>query len=279
MGSPLALDNAVGLCPGDHASWAYEDLPGLRAACAIYLGDGPPRGERLVYVGDRQHGHLVDDLAGLVNRDAMLDSGQLEVHTVDELYRSDGQFRAHVQVEAFRRRAEQSVDDGYTGLRILGDITELIVDESLTQQLIEYEVAVDAMFACCPALALCAFDRERVGSKWRLVTALHRVQHLERHQPAFAVTVSAGVVHLVGEVDTSSAGDLARLLDAIGDSTQGELTLDLGDLEFIDIAATRVLALLQRRLGARGRHLHFAGVGPSAVNTLRAFALNGDMAP
>src|SRR6476620_487196 len=160
VGKPLALDNAVGLCPGDHASWAYEDLPGLRAACTTYLGDGLLRGERLVYVGDRQHGHLVDDLAGLANRDAMLDSGQLEVHTVDELYRGDGQFRAHVQVEAFRRRAEQAVDDGYTGLRILGDITELIVDESLTQQLIEYEVAVDAMFASRPALALCAFDRE-----------------------------------------------------------------------------------------------------------------------
>ena len=277
MGSPLALDNAVGLCPGDHASWAYEDLPGLRAACAIYFGEGLLRGERLVYVGDRQHGHLVDDLAGLVNRDAMLDSGQLEVHTVDELYRSDGQFRAHVQVEAFRRRAEQSVDDGYAGLRILGDITELIVDESLTQQLIEYEVAVDAMFASRSALALCAFDRERVGSKWRVVTALHRVQHLERHQPAFAVTVSAGVVRLVGEVDPAQPATWRGCSMRSRTPRGASSTLDLKELEFIDVAATRVLALLQRRLGARGRHLHFTGVGPSAC-PCAAFALQRGLA-
>lgn len=276
VGSPRTLAAAVGLGPGDHGSWAYDDLPGLRSALVEYFREGVARGEQLLYIGNGGRDALLDDLAGLPERDALLVRGQLDVHASEELYLG-GSFSPHLQVEVFHRRAEAAVQAGFPGLRVLGDITTLVADEALTQHLIEYELAVDTMYAASPALALCAFDRRRVGARWRLVTVLHRLQHLAGHEPTFAVTVSPGVVHLVGEVDTSCAADLSRVLDAIDVSTQGELVIDLLDLEFIDIAATRVLALFQRRLIARGRAIHFAGVGPAAVNTLRAFALNGEL--
>lgn len=296
MGGVRALDTVVGLGPGEHGSWGYSGRSALRSVCAVYLAEGMRLGEQLLYVGADGQGSLLDDLADLPGRDELLAGGQLLVRCFDDLETTGPAATAGVSarppvgtvgppggprlpVEALRRLADNAVSTGFGGLRLAADLTSLTSETGLTPRLIALELAVDALYATQHATALCLFDLERVGVRARVVAALHRAQHLGGREPTFALVLSPGVVHLVGEIDTTTAGDLARVLGAYRDATSGPLVVDLLELEFIDVAATRVLALFERSMSAEGRPVTFAGVGPAAVNTLRAFALNGEVSP
>lgn len=274
MSTLRTLERAVDLAPGDHASWAYDDLYGLRAACVDTFDEGASRGEQLVYIGYRPLGELVEDLAGLESRDALLGSGQLEVHTVDGVSLDSAGLDTSARVETWRSRAEAAVASGYTGLRVVGDITEEIADAAHRRGLIECELAVDGMYAAAPAMALCVFDRRRAGSRWQEISSLHRIQHIAGQDPAFALTMSAGVVRLAGEVDTASADALSSLLKAVVGSTSGMLEVNLDDLAFIDVAASRVLARTHHTMQAQGRELFLTGVGRAAALPLGHFDLH-----
>ena len=273
MSAPRTLSRAVDLAPGDHVSWAYDDLSSLRAACADTFAEGASRGEQLVYLGHRTLGHLVDDLAGLEGRDALLKSGQLTVHALEYSSPDNAALDAGAQVASWRSRAEAAVQSGYSGLRVVGDITEEVADPACLGDLLECELAVDAMYAAAPALALCVFDRTRTGSRWREVSSLHRIQHIPDADASFALTVSNGVVRLIGELDLSSVDEFARLLGAVAESTSGPLEVDLAGLDFIDVAASRVLARVRTAMRGAGRELLVTGATHAAALPLREFRL------
>ena len=273
MSAPRTLSRAVDLAPGDHVSWAYDDLSSLRAACVDTFAEGVSRGEQLVYLGHRTLGHLVDDLAGLEGRDALLRSGQLTVHAFEGTSPDRSGLDAGAQVASWRSRAEAAVQSGYSGLRVVGDITEEVADPARLGDLLECELAVDAMYAAAPALALCVFDRTRTGSRWREVSSVHRIQHIPGAEASFALTISHGVVRLIGEVDLALVDEFARLLGAVAESTTGPLEVDLAGLDFIDVAASRVLARARTAMRDAGREMLVTGAKPAAALPLREFRL------
>ncbi|HEY7718801.1 MAG TPA: STAS domain-containing protein [Pedococcus sp.] len=294
MSGVRGLDTAVGLGRGEHGCWVYDGAEGVRPLLAAYLAEGMRLRERLLYVGAGPREVLVDELTDLPGRDALLREGVLGVCCFAELEvpvpTVDG-VRAEppagtlpvvgprLPAEAFRRFATDAVAAGHVGLRLALDVTTLLAEGAITPRLVDAELAVATAFSVDHATALCLVDRSRAGSGARVTARLHRIQHLEGVEPTFALVPTPGVVHLVGEVDTTTADDLGRALAAYADATTGPLALDLLDLDFIDVAATRALALFERRMAAVGRSVSFAGVGPAAATTLRAFALNGEGQP
>lgn len=270
------LDRAVGLGPGDHASWAYDDVSELKTACVDYFTDGLDRRERLMYVGGRAQDSLVDDLAGLAGRDALIDDGRLTVVSLQgHLDTADG-LDAAAQVEARRQLATAVVREGYAGLRVVGDITDFLVRPGLLDHLVEFELAADQMMETTPVTALCAVDRRRAGLRWRHASALHRIQHSPDRHPTFSLGGSGSALRLAGEIDISSISDLDQVLDHLAVATTGPLTFDLSDLSFIDVAGTRRLAAFQRSMASAGRAVLFRRLCPAAQRTFRAFALVED---
>ena len=270
------LDRAVGLGPGDHASWAYDDVSDLKAACVDYFTEGLVRHERLMYVGGREQDALVDDLAALPGRDPLIDDGSLTVVSLQgHLDMAEG-LDAGAQVEARRQLATAVLREGYAGLRVVGDITEFVVRPGLLDHLVEFELAADTMMATAPVTALCALDRRRVGPRWRHVSALHRIQHAPDRHPTFSLGGSGSALRLVGEIDISSVADLDQVLDHLALATTGALTFDLSGLSFIDVAGTRRLAAFQRSMADAGRAVLFRRLTPAAQRTFRAFAMTED---
>jgi len=269
------LERAIDLAPGDHVSWAYDDVAGLRQACADTFTEGAARGEQLVYIGDRGHEELRDDLAGVDGRDALIENGRLRIHSIAELYHATGRFEPQAQVETFRVEAQRAVRDGYTGLRVVGDVTDVVADPDLHADFVAYELALEAMYAVTPVVGICAVDRTRAGERWREISALHRVQHIAGHEPTFALTCSSGVVRLFGELDASSVVELQRLLDAVLASTSGVLEVNLDGLDFIDVGASRVLAGAHQVMGCAQRELLLTGVRRRTAAPLAAFNLSG----
>ena len=268
-----SLDRALGLGPGDHAGWAYDDVSELKAACVDYFTDGLDRRERLVYVGGRPRDALVDDLSGLAGRDALLDDGRLSVVTMKDHLDGGGAVDAGMQLHARRQMARDAVAAGYSGLRVVGDITEIVVRPQLIDSLVEFELAMHNALSAARITTMCAYDRRRAGERWRQVSALHEIQHAPGGHPTFILGRSGSALTLAGEVDISSVTDLEVLLDHLARTTSGALTFELPELTFIDVAATRRLARFQRTMAAAGRAVFFRELTPAARRTFRAFAL------
>ncbi|HSE54516.1 MAG TPA: MEDS domain-containing protein [Nocardioidaceae bacterium] len=273
MGGLKVLERAQGLGSGDHASWAYATPAAFHEAVTDYLADGAERGERLVYVGSARTGELADHLAGMPERDRLLDDGRLTLYPLEALYTVDEPLDPHVQVGVFHGEAAQALADGFAGLRVAGDITELAQDPALLPQLLEYELAVDAMLLANTAVGLCGFDVSRVGARWTQISALHVLQHTEVSEPMFAVNLHSDAVEVIGEVDISNTSDLEQILHAVSSVTDGPLVVRLPDLEFIDVAGTRVLARFQQGMSAAGRSVDFEDLSHAAHRTLRLFGL------
>jgi anti-anti-sigma factor len=273
MASLRALDRADELAPGDHASWMYDERSDLRATCTDFLAEGIRQGERLMYVGSGTLDLLLDDLAGLPDRHRLIDAGQLSVHTAREMY-GFGAVEPHDQVEKMLQHSRDAAAEGYTGLRILGDVSDFAVEPALMQAVLEYEAAIDVAPATTLTTAICALDRSRTHDSWRLFSALHRQQYAPGWCPGFAIQAGDGVIRLAGDVDLSCSADLQEVLMRLGATAHRELVIDLHELAFIDVAGTRALAAFREAMAQSGRSVRFTGLGPAARRTFPIFELS-----
>ena len=81
------------------------------------------------------------------------------------------------------------------------------------------------------------------------------------------IIASGGTLHLVGDFDVRSTG---AVRDAIYDrfAEQGDVVVDLSEVEAVDVTALRVLAVATRHASRRGDHLRLRGCGPSVRRML-----------
>jgi anti-anti-sigma factor len=267
-----ALARAAQLSPGDHASWVYDAPEQLRTVATEYFAVGAARGERLVYVGGGDVERLVDHLSGLAGRDRLLTDGQLSVHEVSSFYGGPS-LDPRGQVTAMLQLARAAAEEGWAGLRILGDTSDYAADPDRADALLEYEASVGVVPATTRTTAMCVFDRNRTQATWRALSALHGLQHAPGWTPTFTLQVVDGTVVLAGEIDIGCVHELRRLLRQLGSSTSGTLVLDLGEVGFIDVAGTRVLATFAQLLAATGRTLRFRNLSDAARRTFPVFSL------
>lgn len=68
------------------------------------------------------------------------------------------------------------------------------------------------------------------------------------------------VVEVGGELDLASSPDLERVLDETLRTGHGLVVVEMGDLQFIDMAGLRVLLSAQQRAEERGVRLVLANV-------------------
>lgn len=84
----------------------------------------------------------------------------------------------------------------------------------------------------------------------------------------------AGVrLTVTGEIDSSSAPELRRVLDALLDEAPEELVVDLTGVTFLDSAGLSSLAVAHRRAGAGGVRLRVLASGRAVVRPLKITGL------
>jgi anti-sigma B factor antagonist len=83
------------------------------------------------------------------------------------------------------------------------------------------------------------------------------------------------VVHLAGELDLASAPVLERVVAELVDAGRGDITVDCGELSFIDSQGLNLLADLERDQVIRGTTLALARVDASPRRAFLAAGLAG----
>ena len=225
-----------------HLCWVYEHDADFDAAAREFLAGGLERGERLLCVGERVIESLttmtppLPDLAGLIAR------GAVETLPLDEVYAAGGPFDPARQLAYYDAATRRAREEGYRGLRVLAEISDLAADDGQRAQLVRWEQLADEYAVHGAGFsAMCAYradlDREALGD----VTAIHPLVHGSGEVSSFRLFADRDRLVLAGSVDTFSTDRLARVLDAAPVAADG-VVLDLAGLEFLDIAGCRTLA-------------------------------------
>ncbi|HEX8745454.1 MAG TPA: MEDS domain-containing protein [Thermoleophilaceae bacterium] len=255
------VHTAAGLGLQGHACWLYADEQELRDAALAFLEDGVELGQRLMYLGPGSVEKLRRDLDGLTALDHLLATGGLRIMPLENVYEVGAAVDPLAQLAVYSAATSAALADGYTGLRVVGDGTPLVLDAELWRAHTHWETVADRFMARHPMAALCCYDRRALPDE-----ILHDLGcvHRSSNAPAVPFRLFAGRegMGIGGEVDAFSADGLLRLLDS-ATPPDGDLVLELDELDFIDHRGVLAIADHARELARGGRRVHLRGAPPS----------------
>jgi len=150
---------------GDHVCCLYETEEERRAVVTPFLRQGLERGEKVLYIVDT---HTAEDILNHLRDDGLdaeplLARGQLAILTHDEAYMREGLFDPDDMIALLRAETDQALVEGYSALRITGEMSWTLRGLLGSERLIEYETRVNELFRGGSCLAICQYDRRAFG--------------------------------------------------------------------------------------------------------------------
>jgi hypothetical protein len=212
--------------PHDHIGWVFEGRSEFAALAAPYLTEGAALGERLMYVAEEPRPEDTAQLATIVGPD------QLRITSIAETYGPSGIVDPLRQLATFIDELDAAKAAGYTGLRVAADNTSLIRDEKQMKAWIQWEVTADHTIADEQFTALCAFNKEKVGSiQLNQIASVHPLSSASGPVPQYRLFSDGQAMHIEGRVDSYAITQLWLALE----------TLPVRADVVVDLATTRLM--------------------------------------
>ncbi len=256
------VDEVPGAGAADHLCWVYEDDATFDAAAREFLAGGLARGERLLCVGER----VLESLQSLSPEHDVADltaRGTVETLTLADVYGAAEPLRPEEQLAYYEAATRRAKDDGYVGLRVLAEVSELAADPARREDLVRWEHTADAYAASGSGFsAMCAYRADLARDTLADVASVHPLVGAPQEVSSFRLFVEGERIVLAGSVDGCSGDRLARVLPP-AEALDGGAVLDLTALEFVDVAGCRVLA--RWAAGLRERSVVLEITGSSAL--------------
>ena len=236
----------------DHLCWVYDDPAAFADVARRYLDEGLARGERLLWVGE-------DDGAVLGDLDRLRADGRLQVLGTGVAYERAGAFTPEQQFAFYDAATREALSAGYTGLRVIAEVSALAADPERRGELVRWEHMADEFIdSGAGMVALCAYRRELGPEALTDVTTVHPLVHAPAGSPPFRIWFDRGTVTIGGSLDTFAADRLERIL--AGTPVGGPVVaVDLTEVDFVDVGGCRTLARWARRLQDHGARLEVIG--------------------
>jgi len=242
VGGPWVVQAATGRSAGDHVCWPFRDRGELAAVARAFVTEGLGRDERVAYVGQGRPRELRHDLVGLADLQDCLDRGQLQVTDIAAMPASDPAADPVDELTDLAAMTQDSLDAGYTGLRIVANGTLRVLNPRRRDRIVHYEHPIDRFCLDHAYTRLCAFDTTTLGAD--VLAELGCVHTLTYGELSpFQLCAARGVdAALVGSVDAFCIAQLLQALRRIGvPPPGGQAVLDATELEFVDVRALRDL--------------------------------------
>lgn len=246
------IDSGSHLGADGHACWIFDQRQEFVDAALEYLTDGLRAEQRIVYVGSEPVEEQRELLAPLGDVERMIGEGTLQLFELANLYKAGEPVDPHTQVAVYLAATDAALADGYTGLRVAAQATDLALDPHTREAHVRWESIADRYVATHPLSAFCGYQRgvlpERVLSD---LAAVHPASNEGHPAVPFHLFSDSGNTVLTGEIDFFSAPDLDRLLELTCEGGE-QVSLDLGTLDFIDHHGLARLAAHTQRLATQG---------------------------
>jgi MEDS: MEthanogen/methylotroph, DcmR Sensory domain len=152
----------VAITPGDHVCAFYRGREQRDEVLLPFLHDGILAGDKCICVlDDPDVEQVAKPLSLVVDLDAPLRTGQVDLLTTDEAYLPDGTFGMDRMLEFWDKRIGHAVDQGgYPFVRAVGEMTWALRGLPGSQDLTRYEARLNRLLPRCQVI-LCLYDLER----------------------------------------------------------------------------------------------------------------------
>jgi anti-anti-sigma regulatory factor len=270
---------ALAIHPGEHACARLPSQEDRDRLAAAFIRDGLARGNKIVYLIDREDGDssITELISAVEEAGPALERGQFVVREVANGQTPDGgEFDARAQVERLREAHRTALAEGYAGMSFTGDGTWALASLGPDGHgLPEYELELNEVFEDDTVICLCQYDHAQFDAG--TLTAVAE-SHAVDVSPELAMISrsgylaaawlrTSGSLRLAGELDFGCADSLVQLLAAY---YHGDLQMDLGDLHYVDVTGLRALR------GRPGQSLTITSASPEVRRLVDLLAWDTD---
>ncbi|MHC4131225.1 MAG: MEDS domain-containing protein [Planctomycetota bacterium] len=151
------------LKPGDHLCCIYETEQQHRALITPFIRKGLHRNEKVIYIVDARS---AEDILDYLRENGLeiekyLRTGQLMILSAAESYMREKVFDPDGMISLLKAETEKALQEGYSALRITGEMTWAMRGLPGSERLIEYETKLNRFFSANKCLAICQYDKRR----------------------------------------------------------------------------------------------------------------------
>jgi ABC-type transporter Mla MlaB component len=246
------INSGNGLGTDGHACWGFDQPQEFVDATLEFFDDGLRANQRLVYLSGEPVAEQRERLDPLGDVATMLDGGALHLLELKDLYALGEPVDPVAQVALFTAATESARADGYSGVRLATQSTEMVAEPCTWDAHLRLESRADQLATTFGFSALCGYKRDALPTDvLGDLAALHPTANTIAEIAPFHLFGEAGRLVLSGEIDRFSTDALLRALDYA--HLPGVPTaLDLAPLRFVDHYGLEALAAHARRLAADG---------------------------
>jgi len=138
----------------------YSDDMERRKMISKYLESGIVTGEKVAYFADIMTPQEVQDW--LANMEIELHQGdkaqQFNVTIAEDTYCPKGKFVPNEMLDTLRSFYRQTIDEGYPGCRVSGEMSWALKGIPGSDRLMEYEALVNDVLVTHPVTSICQYD-------------------------------------------------------------------------------------------------------------------------
>jgi anti-anti-sigma factor len=236
---------------GDHVCWTFDRDDDRLTGMAEVVEAGVRRNEKVLYLTESLLPTAL--LAGLEARGGEAGGasgrGQLVIDNARDTYLVGGRFDPDATIDALDRHITRALDEGWAGLRVIGDMAWASRADVREDHLTRFEAAANRLFTRRRAMAVCQYDQRLFSAaKLRQASAAHpgstAVESGVVWAPLLRMERTPAGLRVAGEADMSNRGALSAVLDAlVEEHRDGErpAVVDLSGLTFADAASVGLL--------------------------------------
>jgi anti-anti-sigma factor len=216
--------------PREHACLLYDTDEERLATLTVLAYEGRAEGERLLFLGE------ADDVLRRLDADG-IDPDAFRALTIEEAYLAGGSFDPEATLALLHEEVRAARVAGYSGLRIVGEMSWVRSGLPGSDRVVEYERRVDGSQTILAATAVHPRVIQGANPRPKEPPRELRVEEVGSR------------LRLRGVVDISNVNQLARKIERAVDRGE-DLEIDMSGLSFIDVTGLWVLydAALRLRL-------------------------------
>jgi two-component system cell cycle sensor histidine kinase/response regulator CckA len=148
---------------GDHLCSICKTEEENRALLTPFLKGGLEQGEKVLFF---LHSYSTDEIVSYLGSkgitvDSYLNKGQFRVLSAEEVYLKGGTFEPDAVISLLRTETDRALQEGYSALRVTGDMGWASDNSIDPVRLIEYETKINQFFTGSKCMALCQYNRKR----------------------------------------------------------------------------------------------------------------------